>query len=370
MSDTLFTNDSVEVTDTLINEQNMPEDQTLLPQNEGDANSDVAAFPDSYNQEMGISEKQYNVLVKTTEGTLKSATGNEVTLDTAYANLSDETMANFPNQTREEVLYKFNRLYAFMRKAYEVGDGTLRETPSGAAYLESKFDAMNLNLSDEQMDSLVSFAQDNTYASSAEIRNGLKEMFSDNLDAKTTSALVTTIHSNQRFYQNAQEMEALVNLLGCGKELSAQDAVKVNALLERTDEILKTGKVNTVLTGLNLGKGCADDDGEWRRVAAEVKVPAAAEEVKIPVIEFDDDIEIIDEEIVIEDPVIELDDKPIMLAKLPLQQPIQEEPAEEIVVAKSVSTNVHGISDPEYADKTQNLEGARAKRWIRKASRD
>ena len=89
-------------------------------------------FPDTYSEEMGISQKAYNVLVSTTEGTLKAATGEEITLDNAYANLSDETMANFPNQTREEVLYKFNRLYAFMRKAYEVGDGTLRETPSAS----------------------------------------------------------------------------------------------------------------------------------------------------------------------------------------------------------------------------------------------
>ncbi|MBQ7304444.1 MAG: hypothetical protein IJW75_05990, partial [Alphaproteobacteria bacterium] len=121
----------------------------------------TSLFPREYNENMGISQKQYNILVSTTEGTLKSATGEEITLDRAYLNLNDDVMQNFPNQTKEEVLYKFNRLYAFMRKAYEVGDGTLRETPSGIDYLEGRFENMNLNLSDSEMTNLVRFAQEN-----------------------------------------------------------------------------------------------------------------------------------------------------------------------------------------------------------------
>ena len=331
----------------------------------------VAVFPTEYSQDMGISQREYNILVSTTEGTLKSATGEELTLDTAYTNLTDETMANFPNQTREEVLYKFNRLYAFMRKAYEVGDGTLRETPSGTDYLETKFQAMNLNLSEEKMDALVNFAKENTYASKKELTAGLKEMFPEDFNAKTMSTLVTTIQSNQRFYQNAEEMEALVNLLGCGKELSAEQAVKVNALLEQTDEILKTGKENTVMTGLNLSKGCHDDDGEWRRVVTAPKLPVLDEEIVIE-----------DEEIVIEDPVIEIDDKPIMVARMPLQNqdvtPVEPVvPAEQVVeepkelgVRKLVTTNYEDFENGKTAEKQTDITGtAKANRLLRRAGK-
>ncbi len=324
--------------------------------------TEVTSFPDTYNENMGISEKQYNTLVSTTEGTLKSATGEEITLDKAYMALDDDTMANFPNQTKEEVLYKFNRLYAFMRKAYEVGDGTLRETPSGAEYLESRFETMNLNLNDEKMDTLLTFAKENTYASRKDIESGLKEIFPEEINAKTMSALVTTIHSNQRFNQHAEEMEALINLLGCGKELSAEEAFKVNSLLEQTDEILKTGKENNILTGLNLSKDCHDDDGQWQQLPEKVAPP------KLPIL--DDEIEIIDEDIVIEDDVL-LDNPRLMVAKMPLQQPVNPiEQNDEIIVTKSVSSNVHGITDPEYADKSKVLDGARGRRLARKASRE
>ena len=322
----------------------------------------VASFPDEYNSEMGISQKEYNILVKTTEGTLKSATGDEITLDRAYANLSDETMANFPNQTREEVLYKFNRLYAFMRRAYEVGDGTLRETPSGTDYLEARFEKMDLGLSEEKMDALVNFAKENTYASKKDLETGLKEMFPEGLDKKALSTMVTTIHSNQRFFQHAQEMEALINLIGCGKELPAEEAVKVNALLEQTDELLKTGKENTVLTGLNLSKGCNDDDGEWRRVVTAPKLPV-----------LDDEIEIPEPEIVIDDAPLELENKPIMVARMPLQQEPQELPVEEpkeMGVRKLVTTNYEDFENGQTAEKQTDITGtAKARRLLRRAGK-
>ncbi|MBQ2811486.1 MAG: hypothetical protein IJF12_04880 [Alphaproteobacteria bacterium] len=348
--------DSVSVEQSLMTSE--VENQVLDEEIKLETTDNMGSFPDTYSENMGITQRQYNVLVNTTEGTLKSASGEEITLDRAYANLTDETMANFPNQTKEEVLYKFNRLYAFMRKAYEVGDGTLRETPSGASYLENRFETMNLSLDEHQMDSLVAFAQDNTYASSADIKTGLQELFVDkNFDDKTLSSMVTTIHSNQRFYHNAEEMEALVGMLACGETLSAEQAQKVNVLLEQTDTILKTGKENTVLTGLNLSKECSDDDGQWQKLVLPPELPV-----------LDDNIEIADEEIVIDDTPIALDDKPVLMAKMPLRQaPL---PEEEIVVVKSVSTNVHGITDPEYADKSKVLEGARANRLINKASRD
>ena len=239
------------------------------------ASAEISVFPDKYSPDMGISKNEYNILVATTEGTLKSATGEQITLDKAYTNL-DAAMANFPDKTKEEIMYKFNRLYAFMRKAYEVGDGTLRETPSGADYLENKFEALNLKLDDDKMSVLVQFAQKNTYADKAELTKGLKELFPDGLSAKDNAAIITTIHSNQRFYQHQEEMEALINLLGCGEQITAKQAVAINKLLDNTDALLATGKENTQLTGLSLAKDCHDDEGEWVRVAAsKVKAPKA-----------------------------------------------------------------------------------------------
>lgn len=247
---------------------------------EADIDDDVE-FPREYSSEMGISERQYNILVSTTEGTLKSATGEEVTLDNAYANLDDEAMAHFPGKTREEVMFKFNRLYAFMRKAYETGSGSLRETPSGAEFLEQKFSSMNLNLDDDKMRELVSFAETNTYASKKTIADGLKEIFPEGIDKRNATSIMIAIHSNQRFYQNAEEMEALIKLLGCGDKITAEQGQAINALLDRSDTILSNGNSNAQLTGLNLSKGCEDDDGEWRRTAAP-KVVAAPEPAPEP----------------------------------------------------------------------------------------
>ena len=343
--------------------------------NSSDADtSGISSFPDTYNSEMGITKAEYNILVKTTEGTLKSATGEEITLDRAYMNLTDETMAHFPNQTREEVLYKFNRLYAFMRKAYQVDSNILRETPSGIQYLEERFTNMNLTLDESKMNTLVSFAQSNTYADSSEIREGLKDILPEGTSEKVTSAIVTTIHSNQRFYQHAEEMESLIKLLGCGEQINAQQAVKINALFEQTDQILSTGKANTVFTGLNLSKGCLDDDGEWRRVVVSNDEPPAVVTPK--------------EEPVI---VVEPKEKPIepvvpTVKSTPTPQPsvvpdtmpepkVVPEPVanpqqvtEEIIVTKSVSSNVHGISNSEFADKSKIIEGTAASHWEERAN--
>lgn len=235
--------------------------------------TDDIEFPREYSKETGLSQREFNILLSTTEGSLKLATGDEVTLDNAYANLNDDAMEHFPGKTREMVIYKFNRLYAFMRKAYEAGDGTLRETPSGAEYLEQKFGSMNLKLDENQMSQLVSFAQENTYADKKNVIQGLKEMFPDEMDRKTMTSVAMAIHSNQRFYQNAAEMEALIKLLGCGDQITAEQGQAINAMLDRSDEILSQGKSNTQLIGLSLSKGCEDDDGEWRHVGG-VKTPA------------------------------------------------------------------------------------------------
>lgn len=249
---------------TVVSDANEPEEVVVETT---EAETADLTFPREYSEDMGITQRQYNTLVSTTEGTLKLASGQEVTLDRAYSNLTDEVMETyFPDKTREEVLYSFNRLYGFMRKAYEVGDGTLRETPNGKDYLETKFEAMNLGIDDDKMAELVEFAQENTYADKATLTAGLNEMFPDGLNKNMMNRLVMTIHSNQRFCQNGEEMEALIGLLGCNNSITVEQGRAINALLDRRDEILSTGNGDNrnYMTGLSLRNGCEDDDGQWR----------------------------------------------------------------------------------------------------------
>lgn len=330
-------------------------------------------FPKTYSEDMGISKNEYNILVSTTEGTLKSATGEEVTLDRAYMNL-DGAMENFPDKTKEEILYKFNRLYAFMRKAYEVGDGTLRETPSGADYLENKFETLNLNLEDDKMGALVRFAQENTYADKATINEGLKEIFPDGLKAKDSTAIMTIIHSNQRFYQHQEEMEALINLLGCGEKITAEQALSINKLLDSTDDLLATGKENTQLTGLSLAKDCHDDDGEWIRVPSnELPKPVLPDVVieEEPIKVEDTPIDLVKTPIIIPfmvnipEPDIHVDAEPINVDNTPLHVEPMEAP-DERQVRKVVITGMSQLEGETAPEKEKVLSSRKAARMLRR----
>ncbi len=300
-------------------------------------------FPETYNENMGISRHEYNILVKTTEGTLKSATGMEgITLDKAYNHLAPYMDEYFPGKTKEEVIYKFNRLYAFMRKAYEVGDGTLRETPSGHDYLESRFENLNLNLNNGKMGQLVMFAQENTYASRTELKDGLKELFPEGLSNKDAASIITTIHSNQRFYQYQQEMEALINLLGCGEKIDAQQAVAINSMLDKTNDILATGKENTQLVGLSLEKGCHDDDGEWRRITP-VPVPVPEPE-PLPLPELELELEPLS----VPELELELEPEPLSVPELASKtEPVTEEGPRVRKVLVSSMSQLEGQANPE-----------------------
>lgn len=329
------------------------------------ASAEISVFPDKYSPDMGISKNEYNILVTTTEGTLKSATGEQITLDRAYTNL-DAAMANFPDKTKEEIMYKFNRLYAFMRKAYEVGDGTLRETPSGADYLENKFETLNLKLDDDKMSVLVQFAQKNTYADKAELTKGLKELFPEGLSAKDNAAIITTIHSNQRFYQHQEEMEALINLLGCGEQITAKQAVAINKLLDNTDALLATGKENTQLTGLSLAKDCHDDDGEWVRVATQEPVIPQAPDI-------DTDIKVDNDDIHVDNAPLNLTQDDFHVDRMeyepePARMPmsyIEPEPKQK-QVRKVIITGMSQLEGENAPEKEKVLDSKRAARLLKR----
>ena len=329
-------------------------------------------FPKEYNEDMGISEKQYNTLVNTTEGTLKAATGEEVTLDRAYSNLNS-AMDNFEGKTKEEVMYKYNRLYAFMRKAYNVGDGTLRETPSGREYLTSRFSNISISgMDDEKMTQLVNYAMENTYADKATLKDGLNNLFPEGLSNKNMTSLVTAIHSNQRFSQYQSEMEALTKLLGCGEQINAEQAKAINNMLDNTDALLATGKAHTQLTGLSLAKDCHDDDGEWKYINVEPK------EVPVPAVPELGDVELpADEPIAVEPTTIELqpdDDLQIkpMAYKAPEPANIPEPEPERNVkgVRKMVATKMSQFEGENKPDYEKVLDEKRTARMLRRHKQD
>lgn len=329
-------------------------------------------FPKEYNKDMGISETQYNTLVKTTEGTLKAATGEEITLDRAYSNLNS-AMDNFEDKTKEEIMYKYNRLYAFMRKAYNVGDGTLRETPSGREYLTSRFSNISISgMNDEKMTQLVNYAMENTYADKAELKDGLNNLFPEGLSNKDMTSLVTAIHSNQRFNQYQSEMEALTKLLGCGEQINAEQAKAINNMLDNTDALLATGKAHTQLTGLSLAKDCHDDDGEWRNINVEPK------EVPVPAVPELGDVELpADEPIAVEPTPIELqpdDDLQIkpMAYKAPEPANVPEPEPERNVkgVRKMVATKMSQFEGENKPDYEKVLDEKRTTRMLRRHKQD
>ncbi len=329
-------------------------------------------FPKEYNKDMGISETQYNTLVKTTEGTLKAATGEEITLDRAYSNLNS-AMDNFEDKTKEEIMYKYNRLYAFMRKAYNVGDGTLRETPSGREYLTSRFSNISISgMNDEKMTQLVNYAMENTYADKAELKDGLNNLFPEGLSNKDMTSLVTAIHSNQRFNQYQSEMEALTKLLGCGEQINAEQAKAINNMLDNTDALLATGKAHTQLTGLSLAKDCHDDDGEWKYINVEPK------EIPVPAVPELGDVELpADEPIAVEPTTIELqpdDDLQIkpMAYKAPEPANVPEPEPERNVkgVRKMVATKMSQFEGENKPDYEKVLDEKRTARMLRRHKQD
>ncbi|MBR1915035.1 MAG: hypothetical protein IJ830_01145 [Alphaproteobacteria bacterium] len=176
--------------------------QDVLPEN-----SVIPHFPKEWNEDMGITQKEFNILTSTTEGTLVDPEGKNITLDRAYMNLNDETMEKyFPNMTKEQVLYKYNRLYAMMRRAKDMGNGTLRE-----------------------------------------------------------------LKTEKKFWVYNNEMTAMMKLLGCGEQISEKDGAGLADLFaNKYNDIMSSGKGTNYNVGQSLAKGCHNDEGMWLKGAQKV----------------------------------------------------------------------------------------------------
>lgn len=262
-------------TDNQVEETVIPEQESVAPVEEApEAETTVvetAGFPKEYSPEMGISERQYNTLINTMEGTLVDAEGQNVTLDNAYDNLSDEAMQKyFPDMTKEQVLYKYNRLYAFMRRAKETTEGSLRE-----------------------------------------------------------------LQTERRFWKYNDEMNAMMSLLGCGESIDEKYGDSIKDLFEnKYNDLLTSGKGNNVLVGHTMAEGCEKDGGEWisgtpkaQEVAQAAAAPVAEAPVaEAPVVEETIVEETVVEETVVEEPVVE---EPVVEEKVAEEPVVEEKVAEE-----------------------------------------
>ena len=144
-------------------------------------------------------------------------------------------------------------------------------------------------------------------------------------------------------------MEALIGLLGCGDKISAQQAVAINNLLDKTDDILATGKENTQLTGLSLAKDCYDDEGQWQRTNRLTPEPQSEPALVPPAPLIDLDIEV---------PPLEIQDMPGPNLNI---QPIHVEPIameEKPKVRKVVVTAISQLDGKNQPEKEKILDEA------------
>ena len=237
----------------------------------------------------GLTERQYGRLFSTMEGTLDSglrdAQGNAISLANASRHLTPEVMEEvFPGKTEGQVLYGYNRLYGFMRRAVQVGTDELgrphfRERSFGFETFRQAFE--NQNIGQEDALKLAAFSMEHSNESKLDLMQGIQELYPD-MKKRQISGLADTIISNRRFWQHGEEMEGLIKLLGCGEKPSPELAKAMNDFLNDPDgfineEVRKAAERGAVNHNYFVGHttGCGEEGGEWIGRAPE---PAPAPE--------------------------------------------------------------------------------------------
>ena len=245
---------------------------------------DNSLAPSAYSPDLGISKGHW--------AWLDHFVGKE-RLQRQWLNLSkNNVMDHFGGRSKAETIYDINKLWSFGRKSFSVfGDkeglyyiNNLKEkvriddpelitkfrsmlasgvrptidSPYGADFLRSHFEALNLQGIDaDKMDQLVSDTFKLTYENQSVIREHIKELLPD-ADKSTLNKMTAIVVENRRFYENGKELEAARMLLDCGPEGKTYDYDGINKLLDRTQEILKTGNRPAQLETLKTD--CPTDD--------------------------------------------------------------------------------------------------------------
>ncbi len=326
------------------------------------AQAEFEPFPKEWSEDLGISRREYNNLMSRLPGILKEVDENSP--DRLYNNLNDEVMANFPGKTKMQVLYdameqfrngrrsqyvlgnanfKFTDMYgeeqvgfyvntptgkvkitdegviAAAKQALANGDKISVARLHGEDFLVGQFHKMNIEGMDtEKMDAIVKIAME-TYNPN-EVKNAVVQIHEilPALDKAQLATITKIVDYNRRFDQNGKTMEALLHMMACGEQNG--NGAEMNALLDRTQEILAQSHGNAVPMGQEVDCG-KDHLVHVHRVVKEVKV----EEPVVPVIEEP----VIEEEPVVipetRAPVLEDTIPPVKLAEYKAPEPVGRE---------------------------------------------
>ncbi len=179
-------------------------------------------FPDQYSPKTGLTQKQFNTLVRTSPGVFgplarEAGMTDAQYMDLIYTNIHQH-MDKFPGLTEEQVLYDANRMIAFHAKATNIGGGFLDNIDTGADHLNNEFSKMSFFKNNWSEDKIAAFAedmQDYTYSSKQEVLSELEKSYSD-IPLATRQAVCNALVGNRVAYVNGPQIEALqAMIMGC-----------------------------------------------------------------------------------------------------------------------------------------------------------
>lgn len=245
--------------------------------------NDAELFPREYSQDLGITQKQYNILMSRLPGIMKDF--DDVSLDRAYLNMNDEFMANFEGKTKMEVFYETLALARNSRRSQVVlgnaesgfyvntptervaitdegiieqakqalanGDKVYISRLHGREFLRGQFENLKLDgMNDEKMSKIVEIAM-KTYDSSevGNATNQIREVFPD-LSKAEVSKISEIVNYNRRFEANGKTLESIFNAIGCGEKI--EDGKAANDLIDNAQAILRQSKGPARIVGQNV----------------------------------------------------------------------------------------------------------------------
>ncbi|MBQ7660095.1 MAG: hypothetical protein IJS26_05120 [Alphaproteobacteria bacterium] len=245
--------------------------------------TDMELFPREYSQDLGITQKQYNILMSRLPGIMKDF--DDVSLDRAYLNMNDEFIANFEGKTKMEVFYDLMALARNSRRSQLVlgnaesgfyintptervaitdegiieqakqalanGDKVYISRLHGREFLKGQFENLKLDgMTDEKMSQIIEISM-NTYDSSevGDATQQIRALFPD-MDKAQISKVSQIVNYNRRFEANGKTLEDLFTAVGCGEKL--KDGKAANDLIDNAQAILRQSKGPARIVGQNV----------------------------------------------------------------------------------------------------------------------
>jgi len=245
--------------------------------------TDMELFPREYSKDLGITQKQYNILMSRLPGIMKDF--DEVSLDRAYLNMDGEFMANFEGKAKMEVLYETLALARNSRRSQIVlgnaesgfyintptqrvaitdegiieqakqalanGDKVYISRLHGREFLKGQFENLKLDgMTDEKMSQIIEISM-KTYDSSevGDATQQIRALFPD-MDKAQISKVSQIVNYNRRFEANGKTLESIFNAIGCGEKI--EDGKAANDLIDNAQAILRQSKGPARIVGQNV----------------------------------------------------------------------------------------------------------------------